>query len=144
METGTATTRLEPASDERFVPLRRQLGVTAFGLNQMNLRPGQRGRIHRHERQEEVYLVLQGTLTLEIEGEARDLGEGEAVRVAPGLRRRLVNRGPGDVMVVAIGGAGEHAGRDGLAYADWDDDDPRPPQEVPLPDDLPASELRPG
>jgi hypothetical protein len=45
-------------------------------------------------------------------------------------------------MVLALGGAGDHNGRDGLAYADWDDTEPRPPQEIPLPDDLPAEELR--
>jgi mannose-6-phosphate isomerase-like protein (cupin superfamily) len=144
VETGVSVTRLEPDSADRFVPLRRHLGVTAFGLNQMVLRPGERGRIHRHERQEEVYLVLRGTLTLEVEGRPQDLAEGELARVAPEVRRRLVNLGPGVCAVLAIGAAGEHAGRDGLAYADWDDDAPRPPQEVPLPEDLPASQLRAG
>ena len=143
METGVSVTRLDPASPERFVPLRRQLGVTTFGINQMLLRPGERGRIHRHERQEEVYLVLEGTLTLEVEGDEQDLPQGTLARVAPEVRRRLLNRGPGLCAVLAIGAAGgEHAGRDGLAYSDWDDENPRPPQEVPLPDDLPPSELR--
>jgi uncharacterized cupin superfamily protein len=142
VETGISVTRLDPGSPERFVPLRRQLGVTAFGINQIVLRPGQRGRIHRHERQEEVYLVLGGTLTLEVEGRGQDLAQGDLARVGPEVRRRMVNRGPEPCFVLAIGAAGEHAGRDGLAYSDWDDDDPRPPQEVPLPDDLPASELR--
>ena len=49
----------------------------------MMLRPGQRGRIHRHERQEEVYLVLRGTLTLEVEGEERDLGRASWPGSAP-------------------------------------------------------------
>jgi uncharacterized cupin superfamily protein len=142
MDAGVSVTRLEPGASERFVPLRRQLGVTAFGLNQMVLRPGERGRIHRHERQEEVYLVLEGTLTLEVEASEQDLARGTLARVGPEVRRRLLNRGPEPCVVLAIGAAGEHAGRDGLAYSDWDDDDPRPPQEVPLPEDLPASELR--
>ncbi|HEX2503637.1 MAG TPA: cupin domain-containing protein [Miltoncostaeaceae bacterium] len=142
MDAGVSVTRLEPGASERFVPLRRQLGVTAFGLNQMVLRPGERGRIHRHERQEEVYLVLEGTLTLEVEASEQDLARGTLARVGPEVRRRLINRGPEPCVVLAIGAAGEHAGRDGLAYSDWDDDDPRPPQEVPLPEDLPASELR--
>ncbi len=142
MDAGVSVTRLEPGSSERFVPLRRQLGVTAFGLNQLVLRPGERGRIHRHERQEEVYLVVEGTLTLEVEASEQDLARGTIARVGPEVRRRLLNRGPEPCVVLAIGAAGEHAGRDGLAYSDWDDDDPRPPQEVPLPEDLPASELR--
>ena len=44
--------------------------------------------------------------------------------------------------MVALGGAGDHNGRDGLAYTDWDDAEPRPPQPHPHPDDLPAGELR--
>ena len=64
------------------------------------------------------------------------------MRVGPELRRRLVNRGPDVCLVLALGGAGEHDGRDGVAYTDWDEAEGRPPQEVPLPDDLPAGELR--
>ena len=142
METGTSVARLDHDAPERFVPLRRALGVSSFGLNQIVLRPGERGRIHAHERQEEVYVVLRGTLTVEIEGEPHDLATDEAMRVAPGVRRRIVNRGPGVCSLLALGGASAHEGRDGLAYADWDDDAPRPPQEIPLPEDLPASEIR--
>jgi quercetin dioxygenase-like cupin family protein len=139
METGVSTAALDPDSEERFVPLRRLLGVTSFGLNQILLRPGQRGRIHRHASQEEVYLVLAGTLTLLVEGEERELRQGELVRVAPAVRRQLVNRQPGeDLLVLALGGAGEHVGRDGEAFASWDQREGRPPQETLLPEDLPA------
>ena len=138
MESGTARTRLDPDAGERFVALRRLLGVTSFGLNQIVLEPGQRGRIHRHARQEEVYLVLEGTLTLLVEGEEQVLQRGELVRVAPAVRRQLVNRGPERLVLLALGGTGEHVGRDGEAFTDWSDTQGAPPQEIPLPDDLPA------
>jgi uncharacterized cupin superfamily protein len=140
MEQGTATTRLEENPDDRFVRLRAALGVSSFGLNQIVLRPGQRGRIHRHEHQEEVYLVLQGTLTLLVEGEEHTLERGELIRVGPELRRQLVNRGPDDLHLLALGGAGEHEGRDGLAYPDWDATEPVSPRDLPLPEDLPEGE----
>jgi len=120
-----------------FLPLRRQLGVTAFGLNQIVLRAGQPGRIHRHAEQEEVYLVLDGTLTLLIEGEPQTLERGELIRVALSVRRRLVNRGPGRLVLLSLGGAEEHVGRDGEAFAAWDDERGLSPQEPPLPGDLP-------
>lgn len=142
MEDGTSTTRLNPGTDERFLPLRRQLGVSSFGMNQVTLQPGQRGRIHRHKRQEEVYLVLEGRLTLLLEGEESDLGAGELIRVAPQVRRQLVNRGPGRVVLLALGGANEHAGRDGEAFGDWSDESPVPPQELSMPPDLDPGELR--
>jgi mannose-6-phosphate isomerase-like protein (cupin superfamily) len=142
MEEGTARARLDPDFGERFLPLRRQLGVTSFGMNQIVLRPGQRGRIHRHLRQEEVYLVLEGQLTLLVEGEPSELRADEMIRVAPRLRRKLVNRGPGRLVLLALGGATEHQGRDGEAFAAWEDENPAPPQEMPMPPDLDPGELR--
>jgi mannose-6-phosphate isomerase-like protein (cupin superfamily) len=138
VESGIARTRLEPEADERFVPLRRRLGVSSFGLNQIVLAPRERGRIHRHARQEEVYLVLEGTLTLLVESEESVLERGELVRVAPDLRRQLVNRGPERLVLLALGGDGEHVGRDGEAFASWEDERGAPPQEVPMPPDLPG------
>jgi mannose-6-phosphate isomerase-like protein (cupin superfamily) len=137
MEEGIARTRLQPDAGERFVSLRRALGVSSFGMNQMVLEARQRGRIHRHGQQEEVYLVLDGTLTLLVEGEEHVLERGELVRVGPSVRRQLVNRGPERLVLLALGGANEHVGRDGEAWAAWDSPTSGPPQEIPLPDDLP-------
>jgi mannose-6-phosphate isomerase-like protein (cupin superfamily) len=136
MDDGVAYTRLDLDAPERFVALRRELGVSTFGMNLIVLRPGQQGRIHRHERQEEVYLVLEGTLTLAVEGEERALGPGELARVAPAVRRRLMNRGGERVALIALGGAEPHEGRDGVAYESWEDTEGRSPQEIPLPPDL--------
>jgi len=140
METGIAFAALDYDTGERFVRLRQRLGVSTFGLNQIVLQPGQRGRIHRHHRQEEVYLVLAGTLTLVVEGEEHTLEAGSLARVAPGLRRQLVNRGPERLGLLALGGAEPHEGRDGEAFDSWDAAEGRPPQETPLPEDLPAAE----
>jgi uncharacterized cupin superfamily protein len=137
MEPGASFATLDLEAGERFVRLRQALGVESFGLNLMLLEPGQRGRVHRHKRQEEVYIVLEGTLTLELEGgETHELSARDAARVAPDVRRRLSNRGDTRVALIALGGAEPHVGRDGLAYTDWDDTEGKPPQDVPLPPDL--------
>ncbi|HEX7610442.1 MAG TPA: cupin domain-containing protein [Solirubrobacteraceae bacterium] len=129
---------LDADCGERFVPLRRQLGVESFGMNLIVLEPRQRGRIHSHERQEEVYVVLEGELTLGVEGVEHRLARGRLVRVAPHVRRQLVNAGSERLVLLALGGSGEHAGRDGRAWEAWDEPGAgRPPQEVPLPEDLP-------
>ena len=134
---------LERNTGERFQPLRRQLGVRSFGLNLIVLQPRQRGRIHAHEAQEEVYLVLEGELTLLVDGNEHVLGADRMVRVGPAVRRQLVNAGPERLVLLAQGGSGDHVGRDGHAWASWGDESPgSPPQEVPLPDDLPIAESR--
>jgi uncharacterized cupin superfamily protein len=128
---------LDRDTNERFQTLRRQLGVHSFGINLMILTPGQRGRIHAHSEQEEVYLVLEGELSLIVEGVQHLLGPDRISRVGPAVRRQLANAGHERVVVLALGGSGEHAGRDGLAWDSWEEDGPgRSPQEVPLPGDL--------
>ena len=137
MESGTSFTTLDFDAGERFVRLRNDLGVESFGLNLILLEPGQRGRVHRHKRQEEVYIVLEGTLTLELEGgETHTLGPRDAARVANDERRQLSNRGTERVALLALGGAQPHEGRDGVAFSDWEDQEGKSPQDVPLPPDL--------
>jgi mannose-6-phosphate isomerase-like protein (cupin superfamily) len=135
------TSRIELDGDDRgFQKLRHELGVESFGLNVLSLRPGQRNRIHRHLRQEEVYVVLEGELTLLVEGEAVVLGKYEAVRIEPPVRRQLTNPGSEPVVLLALGGYGEHEGRDGRAWSSWEEQgEGKPPQEVPLPEDLPPA-----
>jgi uncharacterized cupin superfamily protein len=139
MQSGVSFARIDPDGEDRFQRLRGELGVESFGLNLIRLRPGQRGRIHRHRRQEEVYVVLAGRLTLVLQDEQHELGPHELARVAPDVRRQLVNRGDQPLLLLALGGAEPHEGRDGLAYASWEETEGRPPAEVPLPADLPRS-----
>jgi uncharacterized cupin superfamily protein len=138
-ERDIAFTSLDPGSGERFQSLRRELGVTSFGMNLITLQPRERGRVHSHAQQEEVYLVLEGELTLILEdGEEHALARGKLVRVGPAERRQLVNRGHERLVMLALGGHGEHVGRDGRAWESWDEGgEGRPPQEVPLPGDHP-------
>jgi mannose-6-phosphate isomerase-like protein (cupin superfamily) len=143
MGDGVGQTALQTgAVPDRFVSLRRQLGVSSFGINQLVLEPGQRMRIHRHRDQEEVYLVTEGTLDMKVDGEDLIVHAGGLVRVAPGERRQVINRGPGRLSLVIVGGAGEHQSRDAEAFAAWEDDTPGEPRDIPLPDDLGDADLR--
>jgi mannose-6-phosphate isomerase-like protein (cupin superfamily) len=138
-EPDVTSTIIDPNNSERFQSLRRELGIGCFGMNALTLRPRQRGRIHSHDRQEEVYLVLEGELTLAVEGVEQVVAKHGVARVGPGVRRQLVNRGAGTLLLVALGGTGEHAGRDGHAWESWEEGgEGRPPQDVPLPADLPV------
>jgi uncharacterized cupin superfamily protein len=131
---------LDRDSSDRFQSLRRPLGVQSFGMNLMVLQPRQRMRIHAHKQQEEVYLVIEGELTLLVEGVEHVLGPDHLARVGPAVRRQLVNAGLERVVLVALGGSGDHESRDARAWTGWEDNGPgAPPQDVALPDDLPAA-----
>jgi mannose-6-phosphate isomerase-like protein (cupin superfamily) len=136
----TYATLNRTSAERSFQTLRRELGISGFGMNLITLAAGERGRIHSHDVQEEVYLVLEGELTLMVEGQPRVMGVDALARVGPGVRRQLVNAGPGRLLLLALGGSGEHAGRDGHAWSSWEQTGPgAPPQEVPLPGDLPPN-----
>jgi uncharacterized cupin superfamily protein len=124
---------------ERRQLLRRELGVSSLGINLIALHPRQRGRVHAHAHQEEVFLVLEGELTLLVDGSSYVLGPDRLVRVGPAVRRQLVNAGSERLLVLALGGVGTHDGRDGIAWESFEDHGPgrRPGLEVPLPADLP-------
>ena len=97
-----------------FRKIRRELGVTAFGINALVLPPGLWTGRHYHERQEETYFVHRGTLEFEFgDGERLTLGPGGIVRVDASTVRRMGNVGDEDVVYVIVGGEGGYVGRDG-------------------------------
>lgn len=138
MSDGIEIVSLE-SDGELFRQIRRELGLESFAVNLLTLRPRQRLRVHRHAHQEEAYIVLEGELTVIVEGDPRVLRPGEIAAVRPETKRQLTNPSGERVVVLAIGAAGEHQSRDALAWESWEEGgEGRPPQEVPLPDDLPG------
>jgi mannose-6-phosphate isomerase-like protein (cupin superfamily) len=57
---------------------------------------------HRHRQQEEVYLVLSGTLQFKLEDEVVDVPAHTAVRVAAQTVRSVWNEGPDDAELVIV------------------------------------------
>jgi quercetin dioxygenase-like cupin family protein len=99
-----------------FRKVRKELGVTAFGVNAVVMPPGYTSGRHMHERQQEVYFVHRGTIEFRFgDGATQTLGPGGFVRVDPSTVRSMHNTSDTDEAVyVAIGGAGGYVGRDGL------------------------------
>ncbi|HYM63920.1 MAG TPA: cupin domain-containing protein [Gaiellaceae bacterium] len=83
-----------------FLKVRRALGTTAFGLNEVRLPPGAAGAEHDETKtgHEEVYVVLSGEATFTIDGEEVAVAKGDYLRVDPSSTRQVV------------------AGRDGLRF----------------------------
>jgi len=98
-----------------FRKVRAPLGVTAFGVNAIVLPPAYTTRRHYHERQQELYLVLEGELEIEFgDGERHRLRRGGLARVDPGTVRCLRNTSDTeDAMYFCVGGADGYVGRDG-------------------------------
>ena len=78
--------------------------------------PHTRGRRHADHAQEEVFVVLSGTLTalLGDEPERVDLGPGGVVAVEPMTALQLRNEGDDELVLFAYGAPPEQAGADFL------------------------------
>jgi mannose-6-phosphate isomerase-like protein (cupin superfamily) len=79
------------------------LGAEQVALTWRRMPPGTGGRGsygHRHHTQEEVYLVLSGTITAKVGDEVITLGPGAALRVAARAYRSIHNDGPDDAELV--------------------------------------------
>jgi uncharacterized cupin superfamily protein len=90
-----------------FVKARAELGVTAFGMQVIQLPPDFSDypeHDHAESGQEEVFLAIAGAGWIEIDGERVDLDGDTFVRVGPDARRKIYS-GQEGLRVLAIGGA---------------------------------------
>jgi uncharacterized cupin superfamily protein len=90
---------------DMFFKMRRSLGTTAFGINEVRLPAGLDGIEHDEMEtgHEEVYIVLEGSGTMKIDGDAVALGEGDYLRV-DAASTRLVTAGPGGLAFAVVAG----------------------------------------
>jgi mannose-6-phosphate isomerase-like protein (cupin superfamily) len=96
-----------------FRKVRRELGVTAFGVNAIIYPPGQEGFLHYHDEQDELYFVHQGRASFEVDGEEFELGPGGVVYVESTTPRRINNRTDEDLVLLVVGGKDGYVARDG-------------------------------
>jgi mannose-6-phosphate isomerase-like protein (cupin superfamily) len=97
-----------------FRKVRKQLGVTAFGVNGIELPPRFEAGRHYHDEQEELYFVHRGRIEIDFgDGSTQLLGPGGLARVDAATVRRLRNTGDEPALVLVAGGKDGYVGRDG-------------------------------
>ena len=79
------------------------LELEEFGISYQRIAPGFRVPFaHTHKNQEEVYVVLSGSLRMKIEDEVHDLRQWDAVRVHKDTMRGFEG-GPEGAELIAVG-----------------------------------------
>lgn len=111
-----AAPRLAPGAEDdgrRRFDVRRNLGITAFGVQAFGAPSGVRV-IGEHDEtllgdagQEELYVVLRGAATFEIDGESVEAPTGSLVQVQPAARRKATSTEDGTTILVIGGTPGE-------------------------------------
>jgi mannose-6-phosphate isomerase-like protein (cupin superfamily) len=105
--TAKRITDMEAGFGGGFVKARAELGVSAFGMQVIQMPPNFADypeHDHADSGQEEVFLTLGGSGWIDVEGERVDLDGDTFVRVGAGAKRKIYP-GPDGIRVLAIGGA---------------------------------------
>jgi uncharacterized cupin superfamily protein len=95
----------EVESSGNWLLARRSLGLTAFGMNIVDIAPGE--QIPEHDEterdQQEVFVVVTGEPSIVIDGQAHELSAGCMARLDPHLTRTVVNTGkePARVLIIS-------------------------------------------
>jgi quercetin dioxygenase-like cupin family protein len=98
-----------------FRKIRKELGVTAFGVNAIVLPPAYETGRHYHEQQEELYFLHSGRIAIEFgDGSSHELEPGGLARVDASTVRKIRNLSDSeDAVYVVVGGKDGYVGRDG-------------------------------
>jgi uncharacterized cupin superfamily protein len=93
------------AAKRRTADLTAAAGLAESRARIWRLPPGARGRRHREREQEEVFVVLEGTLTMLLgePPERHELAVGDVAAVTPGTEIQLRNESGAETVLFAYG-----------------------------------------
>jgi quercetin dioxygenase-like cupin family protein len=113
---GYAVAQLDALGDgPGFRKIRKELGVTAFGVNAIVLPPSYETGRHYHEEQEELYFLHSGRIEMKFgDGSSHRLEPGGLAWVDASTVRSVRNLSDSeDAVYVVVGGKDGYIGRDG-------------------------------
>lgn len=113
---GYAVANLDDFGDgPGFRKIRKELGVSAFGVNAIVLPPSYATGGHYHDEQEELYFLHSGAIEIEFgDGSTHELTAGGLAWVdAPTVRKIRNLSDSADAVYVVVGGKDGYVGRDG-------------------------------
>jgi mannose-6-phosphate isomerase-like protein (cupin superfamily) len=100
---------------------RSAMDLEKSGVSHFTLEPNFRIPFgHKHGEQEEVYVVVRGSARVKVDDEIVELGELDALRVAPGVMRQFEG-GPDGVEYVVFGTPQADASETEMVPGWWDD-----------------------
>lgn len=89
--------------------LAKQLEASSLGARLWRLQPGQASTRHRHQDQEELYLLLEGRGRIRVDDEVFELGPLDALLVEPSAVRQVFNDTEAEALWLVVGAPPELA-----------------------------------
>jgi quercetin dioxygenase-like cupin family protein len=121
--------------------LAKQLEAGTLGARLWRLRPGQASTKHRHEREEELYVLLEGRGRIRVDDEVLELAPLDALLVEPDSVRQVFNDTDAEALWLVVSAPPGPASTLEMSEAQLRELYPEGPRA--LPPELGGGELRP-
>ena len=73
--------------------------------------PGTGEQLHYHERAQQVFYILSGAATFEVDGEEKVVQAGQSIHIKPNTKHRILNKGNVDLHFLVISEPKSHGDR---------------------------------
>jgi quercetin dioxygenase-like cupin family protein len=83
----------------------------SLSVIQERMPPGASEQRHYHERAQQVFYVLSGTATFEVDGEEVIVNAGQSLHIKPNKNHRILNNGDSDLHFLVISEPKSHGDR---------------------------------
>ena len=88
----------------------RNSAICNQSLAEATVPPGVITQLHYHPKTEEIYYILSGSGLMEIDGQTRPVGVGDAIAIPPGCKHRIENPSQTDLVFLCCCAPGyEHS-----------------------------------
>jgi mannose-6-phosphate isomerase-like protein (cupin superfamily) len=74
----------------------------SLSVIQERMPPGTSEQMHYHERAQQVFYILSGTATFEVEEEEKKVEANQSIHIPPGLKHRILNNRDTDLHFLVI------------------------------------------
>ena len=78
------------------------LRTDSLSVIQERMPPGTSEQLHFHERAQQVFYILSGTATFEVDGDIKTVEPNQSIHVLPNIKHRILNNGDTDLHFLVI------------------------------------------
>jgi mannose-6-phosphate isomerase-like protein (cupin superfamily) len=78
------------------------LRTDSLSVTQERMPPETSEQLHFHERAQQVFYILSGTATFEVDGEIKTVKPNQSIHILPNIKHRILNNGDTDLHFLVI------------------------------------------
>jgi len=83
----------------------------SLSVIQEHMPPGTNEQLHYHEKAQQVFYILSGTATFEIDGELKTVNANQSIHITKGKKHRILNNADADLHFLVISEPKAHGDR---------------------------------